>query len=1137
MDMTTLSQLFSPPADPALLTYGIYEPWLVALSLVVASFSSWMGLQMAGQSARAVSANLRNASLLTGSLALGSGVWAMHFIGMLAFNLCTPVSYDPLITLLSMAPSMAASWVALSLLGRQHMGWRPLLVGGVLVGAGIGAMHYSGMAAMRSALALRYDPWIFGLSIIVAVALASLSLWVRYGLRGLGSRLNERTLTAIAGLIMGCAIAGMHYTGMAAARFVGRVPNDPASGIANANFLALAITLTTALFAALVLSFNWLLRYRALFRELSKSESWLRTLLETAVDGVITMQEDGTILDFNAAGERIFGWKREEVIGRNVRLLVANPQQPDAPLMFSSASALGLRKDGGHVPIRTAYGNALLADQRLYVCFVTDISQQKKMEQQLRESEQQFRSLISNIPGISYRSLMRPGWPMVYVSDAIEPLTGFPPADFTGDPPLRCYSDLIHPDDHGQVAEGLRRAIEQKASFTLEYRLEHRDGSTRWMWEHGSVVLDERGKVACLDGVILDISGRRRMEEDLRQAKEKAEQAAAARSAFLANMSHEIRTPMNSILGFTDVLLQGDLTAAQRRHLDTVRNAGRALLRLLNEVLDTAKLDKGAVELELHDYSLLTLVDELSSTIGSNAADKQLAMTVHYDSTLPAMMHGDELRVRQVLNNLLGNAIKFTAKGSVSLRVTRERQDERDLVHFAVSDTGIGIAADRIDAIFEPFTQADASMSRRYGGTGLGTTISKQLTELMGGRIWAESVPGAGSTFHVQLPLLVARSEAPRRPGVPVTLPPLRILAADDVPQNLEVLMLLLSRLGHNVTGASDGGIALHLASEAQFDLVLMDVQMPGMDGLEATRQLREAEQRSGRRRTPVIAMTASVLERDREATAAAGMDGFTSKPVDEVALTQEIARVLAPRLRDIARAAVPASALRLVRAVRPERGGPASQAQVLNAVQGLQLWAGQEQAYLRALRNFAADNADAAADLAAAATSGRHAAGRQRAHQIRGAAANLGLEQLSEALGRLENALRTVDSAALPGLLERAAQCMADALSAAHNAAAVADRHHLGAPTSGPAAAGRTAVLPDAALLRALGAKLMRSLDGGSFDQEAMTGLTEALRDSAPPARLTELQRAIDDFDFAAAKTQLESLLADHLPREGGQP
>ncbi|MGO4379313.1 MHYT domain-containing protein [Pseudoduganella sp. RAF19] len=1108
MDMTTLSQLFSPPGDPALLTYGIYNPWLVVLSVVVASFSSWMGLQMAGQSARAVNPKLRNAALLTGSLALGSGVWAMHFIGMLAFNLCTPVSYDPLITVISMLPSMAASWVALSLLGRQHMSWGRLLEGGVLVGAGIGAMHYSGMAAMRSALVLRYDPWIFGLSIVVAVALATLSLWVRYGLRGLRGHLSDRTLTLIAGVIMGCAIAGMHYTGMAAARFVGRVPIDPASGIANANFLSFAITLTTALFASLVLSFNWLLRYRALFRQLSQTASWMHTMLETAVDGVITMQADGTIRDFNAAGERIFGWKRQEVIGRNIRLLIAGPVMQSAP------ETLGLHKGGGHVPIRTAYGNALLADEQIYVCFVTDISQQKKMEEQLRDSERQFRSLIGNIPGISYRSLMLPGWPMVYVSDAIEPLTGYPAADFTGTPPLRVFGDLIHPDDHAQVAEGLRRAIEQKTSFTLEYRLCHHDGSIRWMWENGSAVTDERGKVLCLDGVILDISGRRRMEEDLRQAKEKAEQAAAARAAFLANMSHEIRTPMNSILGFTDVLLQGTLTAVQRRHLDTVRNAGRSLLRLLNEVLDTAKLDKGAVELELHDYSLLALIDELSSSMGSNATAKGLSLAVHYDPEVPGTLHGDELRVRQVLTNLLGNAVKFTSRGRVSLRVTREQNKGRDEVHIAVSDTGIGIPADRISAIFDPFTQADASMSRRYGGTGLGTTISKQLVELMGGRIWVESVEGEGSTFHVVLPLMLARSEAPRRPGQPVQLPPLRILAADDVPQNLEVLLLLLSKLGHSVTGASDGAVALHLASEAQFDLVLMDVQMPGMDGLEATRQLRKAEQQTGRRRTPVIAMTASVLDRDREATAEAGMDGFTSKPVDIVGLTVEIARVLGHTTD-----------------TRPDSAAAHAppQAQVLNAVHGLQLWTGHEQAYLRALGVFAADNANAAGELTTAAASGRHAAGRMRAHQIRGAAANLGMEQLAQVLAKLEDALANEDRTALPALLDLASDCLADALAAARRAADGADNAESTGSAPGVSAA------PDSDLLRRLGVKLKRSLDNGSFDQQAMTELTEALRGNAAPSRLADLQRAIDDFDFAGAQGQLETLLADYLPSDGG--
>jgi NO-binding membrane sensor protein with MHYT domain len=271
-----LIQLFSPPADPALLTYGIYTPSLVILSVLVASFSSAMGLQMAGQAARSSKRMLRLAALVTGSLSLGSGVWAMHFIGMLAFNLCTPVAYDPPITLLSMLPSIAASTVALSLLSRHRIGLRSLLVGGVLVGAGIGAMHYTGMAAMRSALQLRYDPWMFGLSIVVAIALATLALWVRFGLQGLRGRLGESGTVAAAGAIMGCAISGMHYTGMAAARFVGRVPLDPASGIANAGFLALAVTLTTALLTALVVFANGMLRYRALFHHVSDLEQALR---------------------------------------------------------------------------------------------------------------------------------------------------------------------------------------------------------------------------------------------------------------------------------------------------------------------------------------------------------------------------------------------------------------------------------------------------------------------------------------------------------------------------------------------------------------------------------------------------------------------------------------------------------------------------------------------------------------------------------------------------------------------------------------------------------------------------------------------------------------------------------------------
>ncbi len=1017
-----LIQLFSPPADPALLTYGIYDPWLVILSVVVASFSSAMGLQMAGQAARASRPTLRVAALVTGSLALGSGVWAMHFIGMLAFNLCTPVSYDPAITLLSMLPSIAASTVALSLLSRKRIGLRSLLVGGVLVGAGIGAMHYTGMAALRSALQLRYDPGMFALSIVVAVALATLALWVRFGLQGLrgrfGGRLGENGSVLVAGIIMGCAIAGMHYTGMAAARFVGRVPLDPASGIANAGFLALAVSMTTALLTALVVSANGMLRYRILFHHVSE------------------------------------------------------------------------------------------------------------LEQALRTSEEQLRSLIANIPGITFRCRNAPGWPLVFVSDAIETMTGYPAADFLGDPPKRLFGELVHPDDWPAVRAGALAAVAQRRPFTLEYRIIHRDGSVHWFWGNGNVVLGPSGEVELLDGVVLDISNRRLMEQDLRVAKERAEHAAAARAAFLANMSHEIRTPMNSILGFTDVLLHGELTAVQRRHLDTVRNAGRALLRLLNAILDTAKLDKGAVELELHDFSLLALADELSSTMGNAAKAKGLAMTLGYDPALPNWIHGDELRIRQVLTNLLDNAIKFTSQGSVSLSASLEREGERRMVHFAVSDTGIGIAPDRMQAIFEPFVQADASMNRRFGGTGLGTTICKQLVELMGGRLWAESAQGRGSTFHVLLPLLAARDESVRSAAAPILLPPMRILAADDVPQNLEVLLLLLAKLGHTVTGASDGAMAARLASEAKFDAILMDVQMPGMDGLEATRRIRADEAAQGRARTPVIAMTASVLERDREATREAGMDGFTTKPVDVAVLTQELARVLG----------MPADTPRLVQAAAPARG------LLLDLEQGLARWAGQQDAYLRALRRYAHEHEDAAQELKAAMAAGRHLDCATLAHRMRGAAANLGMEQLADALWQLERGLQAQDGRAeLPALLEIAVQRLSETLAAvwAHDAAA------RQAPAAAGVAAGETAAATprtsfnalDLEHVRQLGEAMMQSLERGSFEQQELAALAAALQGCVAAGRLQALQSALDDFDFSAASSALQALLDECIDTQRNQP
>ncbi|MEG1327114.1 MAG: response regulator, partial [Janthinobacterium sp.] len=522
--------------------------------------------------------------------------------------------------------------------------------------------------------------------------------------------------------------------------------------------------------------------------------------------------------------------------------------------------------------------------------FIADISERRAMLAALRDSEQQLRSLIGNLPGIAFRCATAENQPMLFISDGVEAITGYPPADFLGAAPRRSITGLIAVEDRAYVIDVFRRSVASGEPYLLEYRLLHADGRSRWLWERGSVVHDPVGAARWVDGVILDISERRQMEQDLRMAKEKAELAAATGASFVANMSHEIRTPMNSILGFTDALLDSPLTPEQRRHLDTVRQSGRSLLRLLNEVLDTAKLDRGAVALEPRDYSLRALLDELASTYGIPARAKGLRLDVAYDPQLPAVLHGDALRMRQALAKLLDNAIKFTAAGAVSLAA---RLDDGQL-HLLVRDSGIGIPAEWRDAIFDPFVQADVSTTRRFGGTGLGTTISRQLVTLMQGRIWADAGVPHGSVFHVMLPLLPARQAAlPASERRSVRLPPLRVLAADDVPQNLELLSLLLGKRGHTVVTAGDGAQALQLAQQDDFDILLVDLQMPRMDGLAATQAIRAAALRDGRPRVPVIAMTASVLDAHRKAARAAGMDGFATKPVEWQALSQEIARVL----------------------------------------------------------------------------------------------------------------------------------------------------------------------------------------------------------------------------------------------------
>lgn len=793
---------FLPDSLPhGLVTRGAHGVPLVIVSAVIALLGAVAALAVVDRLRAARDAHARWGWLAVGSLAMGTGIWAMHFVGMLAWHLPVPVAYDATTTLLSITPALVASAVALHVIAAPRVTRGALVAGGTLMGAGIGGMHFTGMSAVRMEAVLYHRADLVALSVGVAIALAIAALHLRALLHR--RRPPSRPLRLACAALLAAAIIGMHYTAMESAVVVpgGRAYEPgtvlPASVLASLVTLAVAFVVGTTVVGTLLDR-----RITDLASHLDSREAGMDAILRTMADGVVTFDATGTIESANPAAERMFGAPAGALVGRRIQTLIPAVTPGALPALAVTAHAPdtsaprreleGRRLSGEPFPLELAVAEIPLAGRTLFSGVVRDITERVAGEAALRQ--------------------------------------------------------------HVRDLEAARNALQEQAT-------------------------------------------------QLAVARDRAEAGARAKSEFLATMSHELRTPMNGVLGMAQLLLHTPLSDEQAARVHALRKSGEALLRIINDVLDFSRMEAGKLTIEAQPFDLYQLLEDVRETLATAADVVGLALEVDVSPTCPRHVMGDEGRVRQVLFNLVGNAIKFTDRGRVLLRAEASDVPDDKSIRLHVTDTGIGMSPATLARLFAPFTQGDGSATRKHGGSGLGLSISKGLVELMGGSLAVTSAVGEGTHFTVTLPLPAAAAPAPARDAtgrdhtavaagaaLRTGLEPrgVRVLVAEDNMINQVVAVSLLAHLGCTVDVAADGMEAVRRWSEGAFDLILMDCQMPEMDGYEATRRIRAAE--AGERRIPIVALTANAMREDRDACLAAGMDDHIAKPVTEESLLAAIA-------------------------------------------------------------------------------------------------------------------------------------------------------------------------------------------------------------------------------------------------------